>query len=262
MFLGKTGPALRRAYQTAVSKADIAKRSAAYEAVNQCLNSSALNRRVVGLGSGTTIEFAIERIKQRKELHDLIFIPTSFQTQQLILKNKLRLGSLNEHPVVDLTIDGADEVDPKLNAIKGGGACLFQEMLVARASERFILIADERKQSRQLGTQWTRGIPVEVMPMALTTVTRQLKSVLPSDATVKLRMATPTDKAGPVVTDNGNFILDCQTTIHDPALLYKEMKLLTGVLEVGLFCNMAEAAYFGSLDSDSVEVWKAQKKRC
>ncbi|KAI8646469.1 ribose 5-phosphate isomerase [Parasitella parasitica] len=150
-----------------------------------------------------------------------------------------------------MTIDGADEVDERLNAIKGGGACLFQERLVAQASKRFILVADERKKSARLGTKWTRGVPVEVIPMALTTVQWQLERLFPA-LSIKLRMATPSDKAGPVVTDNGNFILDCHFgPIPDPGALYREIKCLTGVLDVGLFCGMAERAFFGDNDQDN-----------
>ncbi|KAI7861243.1 ribose 5-phosphate isomerase A-domain-containing protein [Spinellus fusiger] len=231
------------------------KRIAAYRAVDDVLGSS-LDRGVVGLGSGTTIEYAIHRIQHHHHLSSVIFIPTSFQTQQLILQHGLRIGSIDQHSRIDITIDGADEVDKELNAIKGGGACLFQERLVAQASDRFILIADERKKSNQLGTHYTRGIPIEIIPISLPSVMASLQQQWPH-ATVKLRMATPTDKAGPVVTDNGNFILDCQMgCLEDPITVYKEIKLRTGVVEVGLFCQMAETAYFGSLQEESVDIWR------
>lgn len=94
--------------------------------------------------------------------------------------------------------------------------------------------------------QWRRGVPIEVIPIALSSVTKSLERMFPT-AKIQLRMATPTDKAGPVVTDNGNLIIDCDFGLltEDPALLYREIKCLSGVLDVGLFCNMAESAYFG-----------------
>ncbi|CAO3635195.1 unnamed protein product [Mucor hiemalis] len=133
-----------------------------------------------------------------------------------------------------------------LNAIKGGGGCLFQERLVAQSSRRFILVADASKKSPKLGSKWRRGVPIEVIPIALSSVTKSLERMFPT-AKIQLRMATPTDKAGPVVTDNGNLIIDCDFGLltEDPALLYREVKCLSGVLDVGLFCNMAESAYFG-----------------
>ncbi|KAI7891488.1 ribose-5-phosphate isomerase [Mucor mucedo] len=205
---------------------------------------------VVGLGSGSTIVYAIEHLAKTDLARTVTCIPTSFQTRQLILAHSLKLGSLEQYPIIDITIDGADEIDPRLNAIKGGGACLFQERLVAQSSRRFLLVADATKKSKKLGTQWRRGVPVEVVPLALNAITYSLQRIFP-DVHIQLRMATPTDKAGPVVTDNGNLILDCDFgPIDDPVLLYKEIKCLSGILDVGLFCKMAEAAYIGDLKGD------------
>ncbi|KAI9020959.1 ribose 5-phosphate isomerase A-domain-containing protein [Phycomyces nitens] len=237
-----------------ISKSERGKQLAAYRAVDEMLDSS-LEKGIVGLGSGSTIEHAIERIHQRKDLDSVVYVPTSFQTRQLILHYNLRLGSIDQYTSVDLTIDGADEVDRDLNAIKGGGACLFQERLVAQASKKFVLIADERKKSDKLGSKYTRGIPIEIVPMALPTILFNIQNMW-KDATVKLRMATPTDKAGPVVTDNGNLILDCQMgPIDDPVNVYRDIKLLTGVVDVGLFCNMAQVAYFGGIEDEKVDIW-------
>lgn len=102
--------------------------------------------------------------------------------------------------------------------------------------------------------QWIKGVPVEVIPMALATVQYQLERMFPT-VSIKLRMATPTDKAGPVVTDNGNLILDCHFgPISDPVSLYKEIKCLTGVLDVGLFCKMAKRAFIGDNEEDKGEI--------
>ncbi|KAF1805352.1 ribose 5-phosphate isomerase A-domain-containing protein [Mucor lusitanicus] len=237
--------------QLSTQSAEKGKQWAGYSAMKYLIQAKP---SVIGLGSGSTIVYAIEYLKQHPFSNDVVCIPTSFQTRQLILQNSLKLGSLDNFPVVDMTIDGADEIDRGLNAIKGGGACLFQERLVAQASHRFILVADDRKKSDQLGTKWIKGVPVEVVPMALTTVQYQLERMFPT-ASIKLRMATPTDKAGPVVTDNGNLVLDCHFgPISDPESLYKEIKCVTGVLDVGLFCKMAERAFVGDNEGNKGEM--------
>ncbi|KAI8331710.1 ribose 5-phosphate isomerase A-domain-containing protein [Chlamydoabsidia padenii] len=230
------------------------KRLAAWKAVDNTILPH--KHHIIGLGSGSTIEYALQRIASRQELHSMIYVPTSFQTRQLIIQHKLRLGSLEECTNgIDLTIDGADEVDRELSVIKGGGGCLFQERLVAQASQELIIIADERKKSTNLGTKYTRGIPVEIVPMALGSLQKILTAMYPQGS-IHLRMATPSDKAGPVVTDNGNLLLDCQLGAlnHAAATVYKEIKLLSGVIEVGLFCDMVKHVYFGNSDG-TVDIW-------
>lgn len=228
------------------------KRLAAYRAVDEHISPE---NQVVGIGSGSTVVYVIERILQKPELKNITYIPTSFQSKQLILDNGLKLGSIEQNDVIDVTIDGADEVDNQLNAIKGGGACQFQEKLVAEAAKKFILVADYRKESKILGTQWNQGVPVEVVPLCYKTVMKKIENGLSlKPKNVKLRMAVK--KAGPVVTDNGNFVVDADFgQLEDPASLLKEIKLLTGVYEVGLFCQMAVMAYFGEQDG-SVNVLK------
>ncbi|KAF7730291.1 ribose-5-phosphate isomerase rki1 [Apophysomyces ossiformis] len=221
------------------------KKLAAYRAVDDYITA---DHKVVGIGSGSTVVYAVERILQRPELKHIVYVPTSFQSKLLIIDGGLTMGTVDQYPEIDVTIDGADEVDDLLNVIKGGGACQFQEKVVAEAAKKFVIIADYRKKSKTLGTQWLKGVPVEVVPMTYKSVMRSLETKLsmkPEKTT--LRMAI--NKAGPVVTDNGNFVVDVHFgAIHDPASLLKEIKLLTGVYEVGLFCNMAEAAYFGEAD--------------
>ncbi|KAI8354184.1 ribose-5-phosphate isomerase [Blakeslea trispora] len=245
---------LKRNYTTAA--AERGKKWAGENAMKEILQTKP---SILGLGSGSTIVYAIKHLASSPLAKSITCIPTSFQTRELILENQLQLGSIEQYPQIEITIDGADEVDTQLNAIKGGGGCLFQERLVAQASRRLILVADARKRSTQLGTQWKQGVPIEVVPMALTTITYQLKRLFPS-ANIRLRMATPTDKAGPVVTDNGNLLLDCDFgPIEDPALLYKEIKCMTGVFDVGLFCHMADTVYYGSLESEDGQVIRMNK---
>ncbi|KAL0072943.1 ribose-5-phosphate isomerase [Phycomyces blakesleeanus] len=226
------------------SSVEIGKQRAAHQAVDDYINSEC---KVVGIGSGSTVVYAVERILQRPELKDIIYVPTSFQSKLLIVEGGLTMGSIEQYPDIDVTIDGADEVDSQLNVIKGGGACQFQEKLVAEAAKKFVIIADYRKKSSQLGTEWTKGVPVEVVPIAYKSVMKSIENLSQKPLKSTLRMAI--NKAGPVVTDNGNFVIDAHFGgIEDPAQLLREMKLLTGVYEVGLFCNMAEIAYFGEAD--------------
>lgn len=223
--------------------AQAGKRAAAKRAIDEHVRDN----QVIGIGSGTTIVSAVERLVERvrDEKLSVVCIPTSFQARQLILDNKLQLGTLEQFPQLDVAIDGADEVDAQLNLIKGGGGCLTQEKIIASCAKEFFVIADDRKDSPTLGTYWKKGVPIEVVPMAYHPV--QLKIQEQLGGTTELRMGQR--KAGPVVTDNGNFIIDW---IFEgvPNWLEADRKLhcIPGVLETGLFLNMANAAYFGTSD--------------
>uniref|UniRef100_A0A452IVE8 Ribose-5-phosphate isomerase n=1 Tax=Gopherus agassizii TaxID=38772 RepID=A0A452IVE8_9SAUR len=179
-----------------------AKRVAAWAAVD----NHAKNNQVLGIGSGSTIVPVVHRLAERvkQENLNIVCIPTSFQARQLILQNGLSLSDLDRHPELDVAIDGADEVDSDLSLIKGGGGCLTQEKIVAGYAKCFVVVADYRKNSKNLGDQWKKGIPIEVIPMAYVPVIRAVTRKFGGVA--ELRMAVR--KAGPVVTDNGNFILD------------------------------------------------------
>lgn len=171
-------------------------------------------------------------------------IPTSFQARQLIVENGLILTDLDRHPVIDVTIDGADEVDEKLCLIKGGGGCCTQEKIVAAQAAQFVVIADYRKMSSKLGEQWKKGVPIEVLPMAYVPVMKHIKTL---GGNPKLRMAVA--KAGPVVTDNGCFIVDADFgIIDDPVSLEAKLRKIVGIVETGLFIGMACKAYFGNAD--------------
>ncbi|XP_030211902.1 ribose-5-phosphate isomerase [Gadus morhua] len=146
---------------------------------------------------------------------------------------------------LDVAIDGADEVDAGLILIKGGGGCLTQEKIVAGCAKHFIVIADYRKDSVSLGEQWKKGVPVEVIPMAYVPVARRIARCFGGEAV--LRMAV--SKAGPVVTDNGNFILDWKFEgVQNWKEVNRDIKMIPGVVETGLFVGMAERAYFGMED--------------
>uniref|UniRef100_A0A8C0VSV0 ribose-5-phosphate isomerase n=1 Tax=Cyanistes caeruleus TaxID=156563 RepID=A0A8C0VSV0_CYACU len=194
------------------------------------------NNQVLGIGSGSTIVHAVQRLAERVKEENLtiVCIPTSFQ--------------------LDVAIDGADEVDSDLNLIKGGGGCLTQEKIVAGFAKCFIVIADYRKKSDSLGEQWKKGVPIEVIPMAYVPVTRALTKKF--GGVVELRMAV--NKAGPVVTDNGNFILDWKfDKVHEWREVNSAIKMIPGVVETGLFIDMAQVVYFG-MEDGSVSVREKQ----
>ncbi|XP_068745818.1 ribose-5-phosphate isomerase-like [Montipora capricornis] len=221
---------------------DEGKRAAARYAVDTYVKDN----QALGIGSGSTIVFAVERIAERVKDENLrlVCIPTSFQARQLITRYNLHLSDLDTHPELDVTIDGADEVDSNLIAIKGGGGCLTQEKIVASCAKQFVIIADGRKDSKELGESWKRGIPVEVIPMAYIPVTKKMEKL---GLKPVLRMAKA--KAGPVVTDNSNFIIDCQfDKVYDWKELNTQLNLIPGVVETGLFVNMAECVIFGKQD--------------
>jgi len=210
----------------------------------------------VGIGSGSTIVFAVEHLKARaaKENLKIICIPTSFQARELILQSGLTFGDLNDYPELDVAIDGADEVDSNLNCIKGGGACHFMEKLVASAAKRFVVVADDRKNQQVLGTTWKQGVPLEVAPNAYRLVMNKV-SALGGKPT--LRMCTG-GKAGPVVTDNGNFVVDADFgRILDPGALNAQLVLIAGIIETGLFVGMASKCYFGTNDGRVVTTVKS-----
>ncbi|XP_038256263.1 ribose-5-phosphate isomerase isoform X1 [Dermochelys coriacea] len=220
-----------------------AKRVAAWAAVDNHVK----NNQVLGIGSGSTIVPAVHRLAERvkQENLNIVCIPTSFQARQLIVQNDLRLSDLDRYPELDVAIDGADEVDSDLSLIKGGGGCLTQEKIVAGYAKCFVVVADYRKNSKNLGEQWKKGIPIEVIPMAYVPVMRALTRKFGGVA--ELRMAVR--KAGPVVTDNGNFILDWKfDKVHKWNEVNTAIKMIPGVVETGLFINMADVVYFGMED--------------
>nr|XP_023998906.1 ribose-5-phosphate isomerase isoform X1 [Salvelinus alpinus] len=225
--------------------AEEAKKLAGYAAVDNHVQ----NNQVVGVGSGSTIVYAVDRLAERvrQEKLNIVCVPTSFQARQLILQHGLTLSDLDRHPELDVAIDGADEVDAALTLIKGGGGCLTQEKIVAGCAKHFIVIADFRKDSSVLGQQWKKGVPIEVIPMAYVPVSRTIAKRFGGEAV--LRMAV--SKAGPVVTDNSNFILDWK---FEHAHNWKEVniaiKMIPGVVETGLFVGMAERVYFGMEDGN------------
>ena len=190
---------------------------------------------VVGLGAGSTAVFATRRIAQllaHGQLHSIVGVPCSSEIEAEARRLSIPLATPNEQPAIDLTIDGADEVDPHLNLIKGGGGALLREKIVASASRREIIVVDEDKLSAVLGTHW--AVPVEVVTWGWRAQARYLESI---GAQVMLRT---NDDGTPFTTDHGNFILDCAWgPIPDPAQLAAQLANRAGVVEHGLFLGLA-----------------------
>ena len=190
---------------------------------------------VVGLGTGSTTAFAVIRIGERiksGDLKNIICIPTSIRTETLAGEWRIPLCGLEDQPVIDVTIDGADEVDPDLNLIKGGGGALLREKVVAQASRQNIIIVDESKLSPRLGTRW--ALPVEVIPFAAKSAENFLKS---QGAAVTLRLD---DNGRPYQTDQNNFILDANFgEMADPYRVAAKLNERAGIVEHGLFLGLA-----------------------
>ena len=200
---------------------------------------------VLGLGSGSTAALMIQALGaklRRGDLNDIVGVTTSFQGEVLAAELGIPLKSLNAIDRIDLAIDGADEVDPSFQLIKGGGACHVQEKLVARRADRFVVVVDSTKLVDTLNLGFL--LPVEVLPGAWRQVQGQLKEM---GAEAQLRMAVR--KAGPVVTDQGNVVLDAKFVggITNPAALEKEINNLPGVLENGLFVDITDQVLVGEI---------------
>ena len=216
------------------------------QAVAEAAVAQICDGMVVGLGSGSTAALMIQGLGARLaagQLHDIVGVTTSFQGEVLAAELGIPLRALNAIHRIDLAIDGADEVDPSFQLIKGGGACHVQEKLVADRAERFIVVVDSTKLVRCLNLQFL--LPVEVLPGAWVQVQIRLKSM---GGVAELRMATR--KAGPVVTDQGNLVLDVrfEAGISDPIALERDINNLPGVLENGLFVNLADEVLVGEIN--------------
>ncbi len=189
---------------------------------------------ILGLGSGSTAWFALEEIGKRireGQLKSIIGIPSSIKTAADAKQFGIPIGLLDDYPEIDLTIDGADEVDPDLNVIKGGGGALLREKILAQNSRRFIIIVDESKLSPALGVK--RVVPVEVIPFGYYPVLKFLKQ-LSVDAKLRLN-----EKNEHFQTDHGNFIIDCKfENISQPDVLAIKLKAKAGIVEHGLFLGL------------------------
>jgi ribose 5-phosphate isomerase A len=199
--------------------------------------------QVLGLGTGSTVAIFIELLgdKVKKNGWKILGVPTSYQSAYLATKNGIKLTTLDEHPILDLAVDGADELDKRLNLIKGGGAALTREKIVDSSAKRFAVIADGSRLVDRLGAK--TPIPIEVLPVARATVAKRIRLL---GGEPKLRDGGDR-KDGPLITDNGNFIIDAEFgAIDDPQALEFVLKRIPGVVESGLFINLAHTVYLGT----------------
>ncbi len=222
-----------------MTNVDALKKMAAEKAVEQVKSGM-----VLGLGTGSSACHAVIKIGQLWQagtLTDIVGIPTSEGTATLAREYNIPLVTLDGYPVVDLTIDGADEVDPQLNVIKGLGGALLREKMIESVTRHFIVVVDGSKLVQRLGTR--SPLPVEVTQFGWRTQARWLVSL---GCTPALRGG----EAQPYVTDNGNYILDCTfpNGIDDPLALADILDHRTGVVEHGLFLGMANEVIIGDAD--------------
>ncbi|MDI6889223.1 MAG: ribose-5-phosphate isomerase RpiA [Methanocellales archaeon] len=188
---------------------------------------------VIGLGTGTTMMYAIKQLGELvRDGLSILAVPTSHETEMLAIEEGIPLTSLWKHTSLDLAIDGADQVDSKLNAIKGGGGAHTREKVVACSAKRFVVAIEENK----LVDVLNHPVPLEVLPCAWKFVETQVKEL---GGKPQLRLAQKKD--GPAITDNGNFIIDVDFgKIIDPLKLSEDISTIPGVIEHGIFTNINE----------------------
>jgi ribose 5-phosphate isomerase A len=213
-----------------------AKRLAAVMAVKR-----AKGGQVIGLGSGSTVEYVIKELARRMKREGLSIrgVPTSYRTMMVAIESGIPLVTLDEVMEVDLAIDGADQIDQNLNLIKGKGGALTREKVVDSTARELVIVVDERKLTNALGVGVK--VPIEVIPFAVKVVMGWVEKM---GGKVTIRKGR--GKVGPVMTENGNFILDADFgRIKNAEELERGLKSLPGVVETGLFLNMADIAYVG-----------------
>lgn len=229
------------------TSADSPEKRAAGIAASQIVKSG----MIVGLGTGSTVAYTIKELGRRikEEGLEILGVVTSYQSEILAIEAGIPLTTLAQHPELDLAIDGADQIDSNFYAIKGGGAAHTREKIVSFSAKRFLVVADESKTSSELD----KVVPVEVLPFAKELVMKKIKEL---GGVPELRFAVRKD--GPVITDNGNFVLDSNFgVIKDPVKLSLQLSSIPGIVEHGIFTNVDEL-YIGKKDG-SVEIRKSKK---
>ena len=211
------------------------KQAAAIEAVKMVMDG-----QVVGLGSGSTAELFILELGKRVQTEglDLIGIPTSKRSESIGREAGIPISTLVEHGDIDITVDGADEVDPNLDMIKGLGGALLREKMIAEATQKEVIVIDESKLVHQLGTK--APLPVEVVQFSYEHIARRLAKL---GCTPKLRQKD----SKTYVTDNGNYILDCAFKgMEDPEGIEAKIHKIPGAIETGLFIGIADVVIIGT----------------
>ncbi|XVE92073.1 hypothetical protein REPUB_Repub01dG0066100 [Reevesia pubescens] len=230
---------------------DELKKIAAYKAVEFVESGM-----VLGLGTGSTAKHAVDRIGQllrQGKLNNIIGIPTSKKTQEQALSLGIPLSDLDNHPIIDLAIDGADEVDPHLNLVKGRGGSLLREKMVEGACKKFVCIVDESKLVKYLGGSGL-AMPVEIIPFCWKFTAKKLQNLFEDSGCVaKLR----NDCNGePFVTDNGNYIVDLylKNDIGDLQVASEAILRIAGVVEHGMFLDMATTVIVAGIQEMGLQI--------
>ncbi len=194
---------------------------------------------VVGLGTGSTVYYALLKLGAMvRDGLNIIGIPTSDGTEKIAIEQGIPLSTLAAHHTIELTIDGADEVDAHLNLIKGGGAALVREKIIANASKRILIVVDESKVSHILGTSF--ALPVEIVQFGWEATKRVVDKIC---GQTELRGGIQ----NPLITDNGNYILDCHFNgIPEPEKIELQLNNIPGVVENGIFVNRAGKVIIGT----------------
>jgi len=194
---------------------------------------------VVGLGTGSTVKYALKNLEERVQQGlNIKGIPTSIETKKIAKRYNIPIVTLSEYPEIDITIDGADEVDSNLNLIKGGGGALTREKIIAYHSKKVIIVVDDSKVVKSLGIDFP--LPVEVVKFEWEATKKVLETF---GCSVELRKIID----DPFITDNGNYILDCEfERITDPEQLEQDINMIPGVVENGLFIGLAHQVIIGS----------------
>jgi ribose 5-phosphate isomerase A len=199
---------------------------------------------IVGLGTGSTAALAIAELgkRVREEGLEIIGIPTSYQSAMIARENGIVIRSLDDVSKIDIAIDGADEVDPKKNLIKGGGGAHTREKIVDGWADLFVVVVDDSKLVKHLGEKFP--VPVEVLPFAVHPVMKKLQAM---GGNPELRMGLRKD--GPVITDQGNMVIDVRfSEIKDPKALELKLNDIPGVVDNGLFVGLAHLILVGTAD--------------
>lgn len=240
-------PGISTQHQAEMPSSDKAKLAAAKKAVS--LIDDGMK---IGIGTGSTAALAVIELGKRIEMEslDIVGTPTSFAAERLAAKHGIPTRPLSSLGKLDFAFDGADEVSPELDLIKGRGAAHTREKVVAASAEQFIVLVDERKMVSHLGEKMP--LPVEVLPMAVEYVAGRLKEL---GGKPELRMGQKKD--GPIVTDQGMWILDTMfESIENPSALNIQVSCIPGVLGHGLFVGMATLVLVGSEDGSVREISK------
>jgi len=245
-----------RMAEVALSQDEL-KKMVGYKSVDDYVKSG----MVVGLGTGSTAYFAVERLGQKLEsgeLKDILAIPTSIRTKEQAESLGIPLVTLDTHSLLDVAIDGADNVDSDFNLVKGGGGALLREKMVELSAEKFIVIVDESKLCDGLGPGFP--VPVEITPFCHEHTIRNiaaLPSCAGSDAILRMGSSSSNVNDGEEIalTDNGNYIVDLHftETIKNVPKMAADLKSLCGVVDHGLFCGLTTAVIIAGSDGISVK---------